>query len=80
MKTSWTKGLLVEAQEEIVEDFKASAGIRSRLTELLMEKINTCRDESRTKAGYEKANWAYLQADARGYERALFEAISLLEE
>jgi hypothetical protein len=79
MKTSWTKGLEPLIQEEIVEDFKASGLIRERLTTLLMEKVNTSRDESRNKSSYDNPNWTYLQADARGYERALYEVISLLE-
>lgn len=79
MKTVWTKGLTVEQQEEIVREFAASALIRGRLTTLLEEKANSSKTQSRSKDEYANPNWAYLQADARGYERALFEVMSLLE-
>lgn len=79
MKTAWTKGLTVEQQEEIIANFKASAVIRDRLTVLLEEKASSSKTQSRSKDEYANPNWAYLQADARGYERALFEAMSLLE-
>ena len=79
MKTSLTKGLTIEKQEEIASSFKASYLVRKRLAELLLEKVESYRTESRSKDRYKDANWAYYQADEVGYERAIFEVISLLE-
>lgn len=80
MKTSWTKGLTQEQTVELRKDFVGAAILRKRLQELLNEKANLSRDASISKDAYSNPNWAYLQADARGYERALSEVISLLEK
>lgn len=78
MKTAITKGLTEEQADEITQSFKASAFLRSRLIKILHEKENTIRTAVRQKASYESPSWAYVQADALGYERAIFELISLL--
>lgn len=80
MKTNWTKGLSEQDAEVFVNQFKESRLLRRRLSELVSEKIKVSHTESRKKANYESASWAYLQADAVGYERALFEIISLLDD
>ena len=78
MKTAWTKGLTGERREEMEREFDSSALLRSRLTSLLEEKIDTNRLTARGVKCYENPAWPYLQADARGYERALYEIISLI--
>lgn len=80
MKISWTKGVDKELAIDIRQNFKESLVTRRRLTTLLEEKITASQKVSRSKAEYENPNWAYLQADARGYERALDEIISLIFE
>ena len=79
MKISLTKGLVGEHKEEMEREFKASSLLRKRLQTLLKEKIEVSHKDSLSKTGYEKPSWAFEQADARGYERALTEIISLLE-
>lgn len=78
MKVAWTKGLTKEQTVEIRKDFVGAIILRKRLTTLLEEKEQSSRKSSVSKDSYENPNWAYLQADARGYERALNEIISLL--
>lgn len=78
MKTSWTKGLTPEQVTEVRKDFQASAILRRRLKELCEEKMDASYAVSASKDAYANPNWAYLQADARGYERALKEIISLI--
>lgn len=80
MKTNWTKGLTKENSEIVTNQFKESKLIRRRLGELISEKIKSAHTETRKKELYMSPSWAYLQADAVGYERALFEIISLLED
>jgi len=80
MKTLWTAGMDVEASQETVADFKAAKQLRKRLDEILCNKINACREESLSKSKYESPSWAYTQADAVGYERALKEVISIISE
>ena len=78
MKVSWTKGVDKELQVDIRQNYKESLVLRRRLQVLLDEKIALSQKASRAKDSYENPNWAYLQADARGYERALSEIISLI--
>lgn len=80
MKTTWTAGLKEQEKKEVVEDFKASPALRARLTHLLTKKIDSERSSALAKTSYDSPSWAYLQADTNGYERALREVISLLEE
>lgn len=80
MKTVWTNGLTPDNKEDMRNAFKASGRLRERLTQIIEDKINAANKVRITKDLYDQANWAYLQADAVGYERALQEVISLIEE
>ena len=80
MKTSWKKGLTSDISKEIEAQFKASSVIRKRLVELLLEKREIEDRKRFSNDAYETANWAYKQADIAGYQRALKEIISLLED
>lgn len=78
MKTVLAKGLSKEQAAEIEQDFKAAAFLRERLTTILEEKVDALRRDNRQKSSYESPSWAYVQADYIGYERAIYEVISLL--
>lgn len=78
MKTSLTAGLDVERKKEVEANFKASALFRETLEKHLRSKIETARKTTRTKEAYADSSWAFRQADGIGYERALFDVISLL--
>lgn len=80
MKLSWTQGLDKELQVDIRQNFKESLVLRKRLVELLLDKVTSSQRESRSKQLYDNPNWAYLQADKRGYERAMHEIIDLISE
>jgi hypothetical protein len=79
MKTAWTKGLTGQAKEEMKSSFASGAALRARLSVLLQEKIDTASKDRVSKDAYANANWAYLQADLCGYERAMQEILSLLQ-
>lgn len=79
MKTSILAGLTVEQKEEMRSSFNACALFRERLSAMLQDKINANNKQQRTKEAYSIANWAFLQADAVGYERALEEICALLK-
>lgn len=79
MKTVLTKGLTTEQKEEIKRDFLASTLLRERLQAIIKEKGELAHKASITKDNYLSPNWAYLQADSVGYQRALEEVFSLLE-
>lgn len=79
MKTIWLKGVSsAEKKREVRQDFIQAHNLRQRLKELLEEKIEAKRSEVRKNNTYESPNWALVQADAVGYERALFEVISMI--
>ena len=78
MKTILLKGMTEQHADEMRQMFAASAHVRNRVIEVLREKIATNNKNTRSKESYGIANWAFLQADAVGYERALTECISLL--
>lgn len=80
MKTLWTAGLGKEETVDVRQNFKEALVLRKRLSEILEKKQETSVRESRSKEGYDSPNWAYLQADRRGYERALQEIVDLLSE
>ena len=79
MKSSWFKGLDDERKLEVRKDFRSSTIIRKRLRTICLDKIQVTANAGRNKEDYECANWAYKQADSRGYERALTEIAKLLE-
>lgn len=78
MKTSITKGLEGQHAEEMEQAFVSSARLRHRIVELLNEKIHTNNKTLRSKEAYSNPSWSMLQADGIGYERALYEVISLI--
>lgn len=78
MKQSWTKGLDEQVQKDIKQNFNESVVMRKRLTQILSDKISSSNREGRMKDLYEMTNWPYLQADKRGYERAMQEIIDLI--
>ena len=80
MKTSWTQGVGKELAVDIKQNYKESLVLRRRLRELLEKKMSTSWRSSQSKDGYSSPNWAYTQADARGYERAMREILELISD
>ena len=77
MKTAWTKGLKGEQLSEMKVVFLQNNTLRTRTLALLNEKLENSRKQRVLSESYESPNWAYKQADASGYERALLEIMSL---
>lgn len=80
MKQSWTTGLNKELAVDVRANFKESLVLRRRLVKMLNDKINASSKEGRSRLLYDNPNWALLQADQRGYERAFAEIIDLIDE
>lgn len=78
MKSSWTLGLSEQQVEEVRREYASSPVLRERLASLLRNKIDVSEAASQSKVNYEKPSWAYHQADANGYKRAINEIISLI--
>lgn len=77
---SWTKGVDKELVQDIRGNFAEALVMRRRLKEMLLDKVETSQRVNREKSAYDNPNWAYLQADSRGYERAMHEILSLISE
>lgn len=80
LKVSWTSGLEKEQANEVKSNYKESLVMRRRLVKLLEDKADASTKNSRSKLLYDNPNWALLQADQRGYERAMSEIIELISE
>ena len=80
MKTAIIKGLEGQELEEMENAFRSSGTIRKRLRQLIQERVDSSRDETRKRIQYDSPSWAYVQADQIGFERACYEIISLLSE
>lgn len=82
MKSNWTKGLKRGSDEwkDLEAAYAASSLLRSKLVEILKD-LNESEVKSRLSAtDYESAAWAYKQADAIGFSRAITKVINLLED
>jgi hypothetical protein len=80
-KKTWTAYVKDEdRKKEIEQSFRAAVVMRKRLIEILKRKQEGSFKNSFLEEGYESSNWALKQADSRGYERALHEIMSLLQD
>lgn len=81
MKTSWLSGVKdASVKKELRANYIASKMVRERLTEMLDAKLSSSVRSSRSSESYDSPNWALKQADSTGYQRALEEVKSLLED
>jgi hypothetical protein len=79
LKTSLLKGLNTKDEQELKGLFIEAARLRKRMVDVLEEKYKSMDVATLGKDGYENASWAYKQADAIGYKRAIRELQNLLE-
>jgi hypothetical protein len=79
VKNSWFKGCDDEKKGEVRKDFLSSTVVRKQLNIICLDKIKVSCKSSRNKEDYDCSNWAYKQADSRGYERALAEIMELVK-
>lgn len=80
MKVRWTHGLDPQNTEDIKQLYKESGILRRRIQKMLTDIIEEKRRGQVLESLYDSPNWAYLQADRTGYERALREVIDLIIE
>lgn len=80
MKLGWLNGIKdADRKTEIRQSFASGLVMRKRLLEILEKKMKESWNSSISEDGYESPNWALKQADARGYERAMREIMSLIK-
>lgn len=80
MKTSFTKGLTGQALIDVKADYVGAFQFRKRLAAIMQDKADSKRKATVAGSSYDNPNWALVQADAIGYERAISELISLILE
>lgn len=82
MNTAWTKGIKKDTQyhTDVRAAFKEAVLLRKRLGEILSDKFESNATSRLSATSYENAGWAYTQADAVGYARAIKEILTLLED
>ena len=82
MKSNWTKGLKRGSDEwrDLEAAYAASSLLRSKLVEILKDLHETEVKSRLSSTDYENAAWAYKQADAIGFSRAITKVISLLAD
>lgn len=80
MKIRWKQGLEPQVQKDLESFYKESKVIRGRLTQMLRDIIEEKRAASVAAVTYDNPNWAYLQADRVGYERALRDVMELIND
>jgi hypothetical protein len=78
MRASWFHGLDDQQVKDLKASYSGSLVMRKRLAKLMKEKVEESQKVARSKTGYDNPNWTYLQADQRGYERALFDVIEFI--
>ena len=80
MKIVWKRGLDDQQTKDLEQRYKEAGLLRRRLDVLLRDMIESTRAGAVAERQYDSPNWAYLQADRAGYERALRDIISLIED
>lgn len=77
--TRWIKHLKEDQhKQEFMTSLLAAKPVLTRLGQLLEEDIKTSQSGSLTKDKYESPNWAYLQADKVGEQRALNKILKMI--
>lgn len=77
---TWTAGLSPEEEKELVKHLKGCSMVFERLSSILDQRVKGSVDKQLSSNLYELPNWALVQADAIGYQRALKEVITLIKE
>ena len=80
MKQEWTRGESEESARHIRAEFRGSALMRRKLTQILQKKQESARKSNLLKSNYDSPSWAFMQADSVGYQRALDEIIAFIED
>lgn len=82
MNSAWSKGFKKGSQElvDLEAAFNEAAFLRRKLAEILERKYLEEAEKRISSSGYDTANWAYYQADAIGYARAMKEIMAMLKD
>lgn len=81
MKTDWVKDVNHDpaARKEREAYIQAGKPALKVLKNILTKKLEEAERNATSKASYDKASWAYYQADHLGAKRTLLEIIELLD-
>ena len=77
---SWTTGLSPEEAKELNYKLKNSGTVLSRLSSILDQRLKNSADTQLSQSNYNSPSWALQQADSIGYQRAMKEVMTFLQE
>lgn len=81
MKVNWElKASNEDERVAIRNEFKESSKFRALQRQLLLDKVESNRVSMRNTTSFEHASWPYKQAYSLGYEAAIKEILSLLDD
>lgn len=80
MDQRWIKDLNKELESELRQNYKESLVMRKRLIKILEDEVSKSNAKARSEISYDNPNWSLLQADQRGFERALVKIIDLISK
>lgn len=79
--TAWTSNLSTpDAKKEFNQQFDNAKGVLNRLVKIVEDKKATADYRQLSAESYANPNWALMQADIVGYNRALNEILQLIKE
>lgn len=78
MKTSLVTGLDAQLASEVKSEYLGSQMLRKRIVAVMLKKQDASLKKRRKEDIYDSPNFALLQADQIGYERAISELIELI--
>lgn len=67
-----------EQLDDIADLFENSNRVRRMIREAIYKKLNRSVRDAESSSAYESPNWALVQADNRGYRRALREVAKIV--
>ena len=78
--TKWVKNLKTDqSKQEFLAKLMASKDVLLRLSALIEEDLAASDTNALNKDKYDCANWAYLQADKVGEQRALKKVLKIID-
>lgn len=77
---TWTLGLSPIEKDVMFSQLELAEGAFSKLASILDQKIDASVKNSRKESSYNTPNWALEQADAIGYQRALANVLTLINQ
>ena len=77
---TWTANLSPEEEKEFAIKLREASDVFERLSSILDQRVKSLVSKQISSNTYDSPSWAYIQADAIGYQRAIQEVLELIKE